>query len=130
VLRERLEQLSSDLRKVPDPPFDLRLAGTGSFGRGPIARVYWLGIETGVEALVKLAGEVEASCLRAGFERELRPFNPHLTLARSRERRGDVLPELPPPPDLTAWTVTSFRLYRSRLAPGGANYSVLEDFPG
>jgi 2'-5' RNA ligase len=71
---------------------------------------------------------VEACCAENGFEAEPRPYNPHLTLARSRDRRGMPLPSLPPAPELPPWTVAGFRLYQSRLGKGGAAYSVLADF--
>jgi 2'-5' RNA ligase len=93
-------------------------------------RVVWLGLATGGDDVRRLAAEVEARCSALGFDPESRPYNPHLTLARARQRRGDGLPELPPPPELPAWRVTGFRLYRSRLGPGGASYAVLEEFGG
>jgi RNA 2',3'-cyclic 3'-phosphodiesterase len=130
VDRNRLEALAADLRAVSVEPFPVRFDGVGSFGRGSAVRVVWLGLAAGSEELGRLAAEIEARCAAEGFEAEARPYNPHLTLARSRQKRGDRLPELPPPPQLPGWTVTGFQLYRSRLGPGGAAYSVLEGFGG
>ncbi len=127
---ERLEALAADLRLIAVEPFPAGLDGLGAFGRPSAARVVWLGLEAGSEELVRLAAEVEAHCAAHGFEPEDRPYSPHLTLARSRARGGERLPELPPPPKLTGWTVTAFRLYRSNLSRGGPTYSVLEEFGG
>jgi RNA 2',3'-cyclic 3'-phosphodiesterase len=124
----RLDALSDALRSLAVEPFEVGVGGIGSFGRGSAVRVVWLGLTAGGGALGRLAREVEARSASLGFEPEARPYNPHLTLARSRQRRGDRLPELPPPPAIPPWTVTGFRLYRSRLGPGGATYSVLEEF--
>ncbi len=124
----RLEALGAALRGLAVESFPVSLGGLNTFGRVSAVRVVWLGLTAGSDGLGKLAGEVETRSAAQGFEPEARPFHPHLTLARSRQRRGERLPDLPPPPDLPGWTVTGFRLYRSRLGPGGATYSVLEEF--
>jgi 2'-5' RNA ligase len=126
----RLEALAASLRGVAFAPFQVSLAGEGTFGRGTAVRVVWLGVAEGRGELATLAGQVETRCVEVGLEPEERPFNPHLTLGRARERRGGRLPERPAPPALAPWTVGAFHLYRSRLGPGGAVYSVLDSFPG
>jgi RNA 2',3'-cyclic 3'-phosphodiesterase len=123
-----LDALATALRALTVEPFGISLDGLGSFGRGSAVRVVWLGLAAGSGEMSRLAAEVEAHSRVVGFEPEVRPYHPHLTLARSRQRRGDRLPDLPPPPELPSWRVTGFRLYRSRLGPGGATYSVLEEF--
>jgi 2'-5' RNA ligase len=123
-----LDSLAASLRSLAFEPFPITLGGLGTFGRGAAIRVVWLGLSAGADELTHLASEAEARCAAVGFEPEARPYHPHLTLARSRQRRGERLAELPPPPELSGWMVTGFRLYRSRLAPGGATYSVLEEF--
>jgi RNA 2',3'-cyclic 3'-phosphodiesterase len=124
----RLDALAAALRTLEFEPFEVAVGGVGTFGRASAVRVVWLGLTAGAAELGRLAGEVEARSASLGFEPEARPYNPHLTLARSRQRRGERLPEPPPPPEIPGWTVTRFRLYRSRLGPGGATYSVLEEF--
>jgi 2'-5' RNA ligase len=124
----RLEILAAAFRALEFEPFEVGVGGVGTFGRGTAVRVVWLGLTAGAGDLGRLAGAVEALSASLGFEPEARPYNPHLTLARARQRRGDRLPDLPPPPELPGWAVTRFRLYRSRLGPGGATYSVLEEF--
>jgi RNA 2',3'-cyclic 3'-phosphodiesterase len=130
VDRHRLAALVADLRTLTVEPFPVTLDGLGTFGRGSVVRVVWLGLAAGADQLRRLAAEIEAKCAAEGFEAEARPYNPHLTLARSRQRRGDRLPDLPPPPELAGWTVTGFRLYQGRSGPGGATYPVLEEFGG
>jgi RNA 2',3'-cyclic 3'-phosphodiesterase len=126
----RLEELSRELRRLPVQPFSLRLGGLGSFGRGAAVRVVWIGVTAGGRELEQLASAVEKCCAEAGLPPEDRAYNPHLTLARARRRRGARVPELPLPPELDAWRVDAFRLYRSRTAAGGAVYTVLEQFGG
>lgn len=56
------------------------------------------------------------------YRRERRPWLPHLTVVRFRER-----PRLRPPvPDLSAFGPSDAAVYHSVLRPDGAQYTVLE----
>ena len=56
------------------------------------------------------------------YRRERRPWLPHLTVVRFRER-----PRFrPPSPDLGAFGPSDAAVYHSALRPGGAQYTVLE----
>ena len=70
------------------PCFDLDLEGVGCFPpRGP-AKVVWVGCGAGREALVALAEAISRALESRRFPGDTRPFSPHLTLARARNRRG------------------------------------------
>ena len=70
------------------PRFTLELEGLGCFpGRGP-AKVIWAGCGAGGEALVALASAISRALSSRGFPGDARPFSPHLTLARARNRHG------------------------------------------
>ena len=59
------------------------------------------------------------------YRREARPWLPHITVVRFRER-----PRLQPPvPDLGAITPSDAAVYHSALSPAGAQYTVLESAP-
>src|SRR5690242_4594126 len=105
--------------------FEVRLGDLGTFKRGRLARVVWLGLGAGAGDAGALAELVEAECVRAGLEPERRRFNAHLTLARARSRDGSQLPALPDPPDLPSWSVSELILYRSRPGRGGSVYEPL-----
>jgi 2'-5' RNA ligase len=70
-----------------------------------------------------LASELSARLERLGVYRpERRPWLPHVTVARFRER-----PRLAPsPPELGEIGVVRAALYSSSLRPGGALYHALE----
>ena len=74
-------------------------------------------------AAAALAGDLAARLERLGvYRREGRPWLPHVTVARFRER-----PRLaPPPPDLGRISPSDAAVYSSVLRPGGAQYRVLE----
>jgi 2'-5' RNA ligase len=73
----------------------------------------------GAALAADLAGRLE----RLGVYRpEQRPWLPHVTVARFRER-----PQLtPPPPDLGEVSPSDAAVYSSVLRPSGAHYDVLE----
>ncbi len=103
--------------------FDLELERRiGTFKRGRLARVVWVGLAAGEEEAGHLAVNVERLCREAGLEPETRAFNAHLTLARSRDGYGVALPELPDVTALPAWRADELVLYRSTLGRGGAVY--------
>jgi 2'-5' RNA ligase len=105
--------------------FDLQLGDVGTFKRARLARVVWLGLQTGAEAIGTLAAAVEAESSRAGLEAEARRFHAHLTLARARARDGAALPVLPPAPLLAGWRADELILYRSHLGRAGSVYEPL-----
>lgn len=83
----------------------------------------------GEQELTGLAEQLEAVAVAAGLPPEERPYHPHLTLARARERGGLPLPEdLPEPPALGSFAVRGFELYRSELRRSGSAYSVIRAF--
>ena len=123
-----LGTLSRSLRAIRQAPFRARAGGLGTFG-GRRPSVAWLGLPEGHEEAARLAAASEQACRAAGLEPEERAFRPHLTLARARTRRGDPLPELPPPPELPSWEVVEFVLFESRLHGGHPpEYVPLETF--
>lgn len=77
--------------------------------------------ETG--AATSLAGRLHAELEGLGvYRREARPWLPHVTVLRFRER-----PRLRPPlPDLGPVVLSEACVYLSRLRPSGAQYDVLE----
>jgi 2'-5' RNA ligase len=77
-------------------------------------------------AATRLAGRLQKRLekLRV-YERENRPWLPHVTVLRFRER-----PRLEPPlPELGPFAPSGAAAFVSRLRPGGAQYEVLESCP-
>ncbi len=64
-------------------PIDLTLGGAGTFPPVGRPRALWIGIASGAEALQRVAAEINGALAETGWEPDLRPFRPHLTLARS-----------------------------------------------
>jgi 2'-5' RNA ligase len=74
----------------------------------------------------RFAGRVHAGLEERGvYRREARPWLPHVTVIRFRER-----PRLAPPlPDIGAFAPSGAAAFLSRLHPKGARYEVLESCP-
>lgn len=126
-VRESLRAVGSSLH-----PFEVRLAGVGSFPPRGRPRVVWMGIES-AGPLVALQRAVESALQPHGFAREARPFAAHLTLGRLRSPRGaELLTRVMIPlrtVDLGAWAVRGFTLMESRLSSSGPTYVPVEVFP-
>jgi 2'-5' RNA ligase len=129
IEREAVDRLADRIGALALPGFELGLGDLGTFKRGRLVRVVWLGLRSGADAASALAAQVEAECVRAGLVGEQRAFQAHLTLARARHRDGSELPQLPPVPRLGPWRATELVLYASHLSKSGAVYEPLRTLP-
>ncbi|MGZ6971070.1 MAG: RNA 2',3'-cyclic phosphodiesterase [Thermoanaerobaculia bacterium] len=115
------------------PCFDLELEGIGCFPpRGP-AKVVWVGCGAGREVLVTLAQALSRALEGRGFPSDARPFSPHLTLARARDRRGSQAVARTVRGNAIAGTlgrvlVDRILLVRSTLGSGPPRHDVLQTF--
>jgi 2'-5' RNA ligase len=109
-------------------PFSVRTGQVGAFPRPSAVQSVWLGIEDPDRYLTDLARAVQDALLPHDAIRRLRA---HLTLGRSRARRGEPL---------DAWLATrtfpstelvvdDVVLFRSRLGRGPASYEELARLP-
>jgi 2'-5' RNA ligase len=130
VAEEDLDTIEKTLQPISEGhnPFEVSTSGFGAFPSEKKARILWTGIEQGSEHLRTVAEEVDNLLAPAGFERENRPYVPHLTLGRTRARRAELdTPETSPPP--RHFTVSGIDLVKSTPGKNGVTYSVLATFP-
>lgn len=118
---------AGELEKIVDALRDAA-SGAGEIRLTPVRyrethSVGMLVLEDEGGAAALLAGGVQERLERLGVYRgENRPWLPHLTVARWRER-----PRLrPEPPPRRTFVPSDAAAYLSRLHPGGARYEVLE----
>ena len=116
-----LEAVLGELRAAAaDAPADLRLAPAGYRETRSVAMLVLDDLDGGAMAL---AADVQGRLERLGaYRREGRPWLPHVTVARFRERPR-LRPGLPP---VRTFVPSDAAAYLSRLHPGGAQYVVLE----
>jgi RNA 2',3'-cyclic 3'-phosphodiesterase len=119
-----------DEAAAPAEPFLLEVRGTGYFPSARAPRVLWAGLSP-APGLDALQARLESALESLGFERESRPFHPHLTLGRVRSAAGirDILTELDLRKHASFGTMTAAKiaLVQSVLKPGGAEYSVRKE---
>lgn len=108
-------------------PFDVTTEDFGVFPSARRARVLWAGVGGGSDGLDALARDVEALLEGVGFEREVKPYVPHLTLGRAR-RPVAFDPNGVRPLGLR-FVVREVRLVESRPEGGGVAYSTLAGYP-
>jgi 2'-5' RNA ligase len=63
--------------------FDVTIGGAGAFPNEARPRALWLGLRAGEPDLSGLAATVDRALAVAGWPPEMKPFRPHLTLARA-----------------------------------------------
>ena len=85
TLEDRVASARDVVRQaaVDGEPFDMVIAGAGSFPPVGRPRALWLGVRDGTQQLADLAAVVERSLVGAGWPPETRPFRAHLTVARA-----------------------------------------------
>ncbi len=110
-------------------PFELKINGLGVFPNPARTRVAWVGLVDATDELSLLQRNIEAEMEKLGYERDIRKFSPHLTLARVRDRASreerSRLGELISGTSFNGgtFTVDSVNLMRSELMRQGAIYT-------
>ena len=120
------ERLKAALAEVKVPPFFLPIRGVGTFG-GARPTAIWAGVGTGHPHLFALHKHLQDAVLRAGLEADLRPFHPHITLARPRDISAAALRpflRVNAERELGMWEVKDFTLFSSQPSPEGSTYIV------
>ena len=147
VAQPDIAGLAGHLRRLvtgSQPPFEVQVAGLGTFPVSSRPRVLWIGVEpppppASGDSLARLAAlrlqveeAVTAACLPR-VETDSRPFTPHLTLARWGDARPapefrKILDEFGAA-ECGSFQVSAVALIQSVTAPEGARYHRLEEFP-
>ena len=127
-----IEQVQQVLAQVAttQKSFELSVEGLGMYPNPKQPRTIWLGVQ-GVKPLIVLHAELEKALGRMGIEKESRPFDPHLTLARVRDRTsremahqiGETLATFKVD-SLGVFGVSKIHLIESQLTPQGPIYTT------
>lgn len=126
VESERQADLSNQLQRIRFRPFFLPLQTLGMFPSRGRPKVIWVGVGRGHPHLFQLHKKVADAALAAGLEPNLRPWHPHITLARCQDVSGSALARfLRRHADLDAGLapINEFHLKSSRLTPEGSLYT-------
>jgi len=129
IPEESLEKIGEVMLSVGrlSAPFQAEAAGVGAFPSPARPRVIWLGVRDG-PSLAALHAAMDEGLRQIGFPGEDRPFSPHLTLGRCRQRIAAAQTVLERFHDFTCGPLPVDRvtLYESRLEPAGAVHLPLK----
>ena len=126
-IKEAVERATSRHRS-----FSLRIGGVGAFPNLARPRVMWTGVRVGGERVSALAQDINLALSHCGFSLDTKKFNPHLTVARLKERI-DLRPYTDQYSqydriDGAVMTIDAISLIQSQLHPKGTIYSTLQSY--
>jgi 2'-5' RNA ligase len=119
------DALRQAVDSVRVPPFFLPVRGVGTFG-GAYPTVVWAGVGNGHPHLFALYKHLQDVVLRARLEPDLRPFHPHITLARPNRVAASALRPFVhkhAESDFGVFTVKEFVLFSSQPDRTGSIYT-------
>jgi 2'-5' RNA ligase len=126
--QEQYESLIARLRELRLPAVPIGLERLDFFDR---AGILIAAVRPAPELLL-LQERVTAATRRCGFIPEARPFQPHITLARSKgkgQSHDALKAKISRLPKFTRFAAKEFLLYESFLSPAGSRYEIRERFP-
>ena len=125
--QEQYECIVARLRELQLRSVPVELEELGCFDR---AGVLFAGVRVSSE-LILVQKRVAAATALCGFVLESRPYQPHITLARSKGQRTglrEVKARILHQPKFTSFIAGELLLYESFLGAGGSRYEVRERF--
>jgi 2'-5' RNA ligase len=82
------EKVADLVRTISFQSLVLSFEGVGVFPAPSRPSVVWVGIDGDVPSLLNVFSELEKGLSSLGFDKERRPFQPHLTLCRVKSGRN------------------------------------------
>ena len=130
-LLPRIQESALPLFKEQKPT-QLHVSGLGAFPGLRRPRVVWAGLEDPAGVVSRLVNGLETVLEPIGFQKENRPFNPHLTLGRfkSNEKCSELIEAIRQKLDIVgpSFVADHAILFESVLKPSGAEYFQLFRF--
>ena len=88
----------------------------------------WIGTDGGADILLELFQDLESRLEKAGFDRESKPFSPHLTIGRVRRNQKITVDGLLPNFEPCMFEVGGLAIMQSTLTPDGPVYERLAEY--
>ena len=102
--------------------FFLPLCGVGTFPAKGAVKIVWIGVGKAHPHLFQIHKRVQEAALATGLEPDLRPWHPHITIARCRDvalQSVRKFLQINAEFDAGMIRVDAFHLYSSNLTPAG-----------
>ena len=108
------------------PSFYIELGELGVFPNMKRPAVFWAGLKKGREEMSRLNELIQNSLYQIGYEKDSKPFSPHITLARFRKPvpSNQIVKaiESVSPIKKAGHTINGVSIYESTLKPKGPEY--------
>ncbi len=137
ISNSSLEEIHQTLEQEVErhPTCTLSVGGFGCFPNRRRPRVLWIGITEDEGTLAQVQSSIHEKLVPLGFEKEGRPFHPHLTLGRVRRNvsRSDLTQLQDAVNEFVVGQIGQFEvreihLIESILKPSGAEYFPLGEY--
>ncbi len=128
VSEQMAQKIGAQLKTIEFAPFNISFENVGAFPKPKFPRVVWIGLDKdGGSKLTLLAKKVEEKLAPLGFSND-KPFKPHATIFRIKNRVGDISYELAKysAAKFGIQKVNELKFKKSTLTPSGPIYSDLE----
>ncbi len=120
----KIEDILKEILQVYSP-FEMTISGLGGFPNLRNPRVLFISLSKNRE-LMRLQTEIEEGLETLGFKKEIRTFDPHITVGRVKGRarlKGSL-----PLPNHNPFLITQIAVMKSELSPQGSKYTPLSLF--
>jgi 2'-5' RNA ligase len=122
------QKIQDELKSIEFEPFDVIIRGIGAFPKPSFSKVIWVGTdEEGGKKLTDLALEISRKLSNLGFKND-KPFKPHVTIFRVKNKIGNISNELKHYESYTfgIQKVFEIKFKKSILSSDGPIYSDLQ----
>jgi len=128
VSDEMSQKIQVELKSIEFDPFDVSIKGIGAFPKPSFPRVIWIGTdEEGGKRMSKLAFAITKKLSNLGFKND-KPFKPHATIFRVKNKIGNISNELKEYESYTfgIQKMSEIKFKKSVLTSDGPIYSDLQ----
>ena len=115
-------KLRGKLSAIEFGAFFLPVNGVGAFSSKGVLKIIWIAVGKAHPHLFQIHKRVQEAALAVGIQPELRPWHPHITIARCRDVSAQSLRKFLQSNagfDAGMIRVDAFHLYSSNLTPAG-----------
>jgi RNA 2',3'-cyclic 3'-phosphodiesterase len=128
LISEVANQVNDSIEAIK--PFEIQIIGSGAFPNYKKPRIIWIGAQSPNNLLQSVASSLETNLAQLGFDKEDRPYAPHLTIGRVKSLSGihDVVNQLQENEnyDFGKYLSNEIIVMRSDLKPSGPIYTPLQ----
>ncbi len=132
IIDEQIEKVKNTVKKITSDfkTYQIHLAEIGAFPKISYPRVIWAGMDEGVDKTGDIYQSIEEELSKKRFEKEKRPFSPHLTLGRVRsaKNRQRLIKTIEKEKNFSSSSkllVEEIVLFKSTLTPKGSIYEPI-----